>query len=212
MRQLQPMEVDTVSSKIGVSPCSSVGKESACNTGDLGLIPGSGRSPGEGNGNPLQYSCLDNPMDRAALQATVQGVARVAHNLVTFHQEHSVRIELQETQLISENCLVWEELLSIWWPEMYGIVVEESRVWERGGFLSQPDNVIHIHISEGFEPLVIIAFSGQDCCACPFTVTFGQGNTERHPSVSPEFHTCSLLPHVGATLSHPADQGQLPLV
>ena len=44
----------------------SVGKASACNAGDLGLIPGSGRSPGEGNGNPLQNSCLENPMDRGA--------------------------------------------------------------------------------------------------------------------------------------------------
>jgi len=43
-----------------------VGKASAYNVGDLGLIPGSGRSPGEGNGNPLQYSCLENPMDRKA--------------------------------------------------------------------------------------------------------------------------------------------------
>ena len=42
------------------------GKASACNAGDLGLIPGSGRSPGEGNGNPLQYSCLENPMDGGA--------------------------------------------------------------------------------------------------------------------------------------------------
>ena len=41
-------------------------KESACNAGDLGSIPGSGRFPGEGNGNPLQYSCLENPMDRGA--------------------------------------------------------------------------------------------------------------------------------------------------
>ena len=46
--------------------CSSVGKESACDAGDLGSIPGSGRSPGEGNGNPLQYSYLENPMDRGA--------------------------------------------------------------------------------------------------------------------------------------------------
>ena len=45
-------------------PCSTDGKESACNAGDLALIPGSGRSPGEGNGNPLQYSCLVNSMDR----------------------------------------------------------------------------------------------------------------------------------------------------
>ena len=50
-------------------PCSSVGKESACNAGDQGPIPGSGRSPGEGNGNPVQYSCLENLMDRGAWQA-----------------------------------------------------------------------------------------------------------------------------------------------
>ena len=59
-------------------PHSSVGKESACNAGDLGSIPGSGRSPGEGNDNPLQYSCLENPMDRGAWWAT-----RVRHDLAT---------------------------------------------------------------------------------------------------------------------------------
>ena len=51
-------------------------KASACNAGDLGSIPGSGRSPGEGNGNPLQYSCLENPMDRGVWWATVHGVAK----------------------------------------------------------------------------------------------------------------------------------------
>ena len=56
---------------MGTVPHSSVGKEPACNAGDLGSIPGSGRSPGEGNGNALQYSCLENPMDKAAWQATV---------------------------------------------------------------------------------------------------------------------------------------------
>ena len=55
-------------------PDGSDGKESACNAGDPGLIPGLGRSPGEGNGNPLQYSCLENPMDRGAWQAIVHGV------------------------------------------------------------------------------------------------------------------------------------------
>ena len=68
--------------KLGFS-CGSDGKESACNAGDPGLIPGSGRSPGEGNGNPLQYSCLEHPMDRGTWQATVHGVARVGHNLTT---------------------------------------------------------------------------------------------------------------------------------
>ena len=45
-------------------PCSSDGKESACNAGDLGSVPGLGKSPGEGNGNSLQHSCLENPRDR----------------------------------------------------------------------------------------------------------------------------------------------------
>ena len=53
------------------------------NAGDVGLIPGSGRSPGGGNGNPLQYSCLENSMDRGAWQAIVHGITRVGHSLVT---------------------------------------------------------------------------------------------------------------------------------
>ena len=55
-------------------------KESACSTGGPGLIPGLGRSPGEGNGNPLQYSCLENSMDRGAWQATVHGLQRVEND------------------------------------------------------------------------------------------------------------------------------------
>ena len=57
-------------------PCSSDGKESACMAGDLRLIPGSGRSLGEGNGNPLQYSCLENPMNGGAWKATVHGLTK----------------------------------------------------------------------------------------------------------------------------------------
>ena len=57
-------------------PSSSVGKESACNAENLGLIPGLGRYPGEGNGNPLQYSCLEISMDRGAWSATVHGVMK----------------------------------------------------------------------------------------------------------------------------------------
>ena len=57
-------------------PGGSDSKESACNAGDLGSIPGSGRSPGEGKGYPLQYSYLENSMDRGAWWATVDGVAK----------------------------------------------------------------------------------------------------------------------------------------
>ena len=55
-------------------PGSSVGKESACNVGEPGSIPGLGRPPGEGNGYPLQYSCLEDSLDRRPGQATVHGV------------------------------------------------------------------------------------------------------------------------------------------
>ena len=57
-------------------PSGSDGKGSTCKEGDLELIPGSGQHPGEGNGNPLQYPCLENSMDREAWQATVHGVTR----------------------------------------------------------------------------------------------------------------------------------------
>ena len=64
-------------------PGGSVSKEPACNAGDPTSILGLGRSPREGNGNPLQYSCLGNPMDREEWQAIIHGVARVRHNLAT---------------------------------------------------------------------------------------------------------------------------------
>ena len=60
-------------------PCSSIGKESACNAGEWGSIPGLGRSLGEGKGYPLQYSGLENPMDYS-----VHGIARIGHDWVTF--------------------------------------------------------------------------------------------------------------------------------
>ena len=73
-------------------PGGSDGKASAYNAGDLGSVPGSGRSPGEGNGNPLQYSCLENPMDGGAWWATVHGVAKsrtrlsdFTHSLTQYH-------------------------------------------------------------------------------------------------------------------------------
>jgi len=66
-------------------PGGSDGKESAYNSRDLGSIPGSGRSPGEGNGNPLKYSCLENSMDRRAWQATVYEVTKSWTQLYDYH-------------------------------------------------------------------------------------------------------------------------------
>ena len=69
---------------LGLS-CSSSDKASACNAGDQGSVPGSGRSSGEGNGSPLQYSCLENSMDREAWQATVRGVTKRQTRLSNTH-------------------------------------------------------------------------------------------------------------------------------
>ena len=67
--QKDPLERDKLPTPVFLSfPGSSDGKESACNAGDLGLIPGSGRFPGEGNGNPLQYCCLENPHGQTSLE------------------------------------------------------------------------------------------------------------------------------------------------
>ena len=89
LNKLNPKKDLEVSLEVyGGFPPSSVSKETACNAGDLGSMPGSGKSPGEGNGNPLQYSCLGNPMVRGAWQATVLGALRKGtrksrHNLAT---------------------------------------------------------------------------------------------------------------------------------
>ena len=71
-------------------PGGSVGKESACSVGDLDLIPGLGRSAGGGHGNPLQYSCLENAMDRGAWWATVHRVAKSRTRLNDEHFQHSI--------------------------------------------------------------------------------------------------------------------------
>jgi len=63
-------------------PDGSAGEESACTVGDTGSVPGSGRSPGRGNGNPLQYSCLENSMDRGTWWAAVQGVTKIRTRLI----------------------------------------------------------------------------------------------------------------------------------
>ena len=69
---------------------SSDGKASAYNAGDPGVIPGSGRSPGEGNGTPLQYSCLENPMDRGVWWATIHGVAKSWTQLSDFTSLYNI--------------------------------------------------------------------------------------------------------------------------
>ena len=85
-------------------PHSSIGKASACNAEDPHSIPGLGRPPGEGNGNPLQYSCLENPMDREAWQATVPGVAE-SQTQLNHHHHLSAGAEVALTLPSQWQCL-----------------------------------------------------------------------------------------------------------
>ena len=94
-------------------PCGSDSEESACNAGDPGLIPGSGRSPGEGNGNPLQYSCLENPNDRGAWQAIVHGVANSWTRLNDFTFFFRVW-KLTTLDIIKDFCIVSSQIFSGW--------------------------------------------------------------------------------------------------
>ena len=89
-------------------PGGSDSKESACNARDLGSIPGSGRSPGEGNGNPLQYSCLENPHGQRSLAGyRPRGCKRVRHNRVTKQQQHKMynqQLSILTIGRMDDNC------------------------------------------------------------------------------------------------------------
>ena len=86
------------------------GKESACQAGDLGSIPGSRRSPGEENGNPLQYACLENPMDRAAWRATVHGVAKASDTAWRLNDSNKDPGRLQQWTWVSQQAGAWSRL------------------------------------------------------------------------------------------------------
>ena len=129
-----------ISLAVGGFPRSSVGKESACNAGDLGSIPGSGRPPGEGNGNPLQYSCLESLMERGAWQSTVHGVARGGHNLVTKLPPLPLVIVVKKEKYPEVGyfylfILYWESLITISLrnykvPKQYSRKKGNSHSWE----------------------------------------------------------------------------------
>ena len=97
--------------------CGSDGKESSCNEEDPGSTAGLEWSPGEGKGYPLQYSCLENPMDRGAGQATVHRVARVRHDLATKPPPEDVQVSLRYPDTLFGSLKVWNTDLS---PERLG--------------------------------------------------------------------------------------------
>ena len=119
-------------------PGGSEDKACACNVGDLGSIPGLGRSPGEGNGNPLQYSCLENPMDRGAWRATVHRVAKSPTRLSNFTSLIFVLVMLYSFQCTNlshlwlnlfQNILFLLMLLQMGFKEIY------LSIFDHAGFL-----------------------------------------------------------------------------
>ena len=122
-------------------PGSSEVKVSACNAGDLGSIPGLERSPGEGNGNPLQYSCLENLMDRGAWWATVHGVAKSWTRLSDFTFTSSATWTLDNMPLIH-------------WALFFYFLLEYGCFTMFISAVQQSESPICIHISSiwGFPP------------------------------------------------------------
>ena len=102
-------------------PYSSVGKESAYNAGDLGSTPGLGRPPGERNGNPLQYSCLESLIDRGAWQATAHGVARVGHDLATKPSPPLGPVGWGNGSPLQYPCLENSMDRGAWWATVHGV-------------------------------------------------------------------------------------------
>ena len=97
-------------------PCSSDSKASAYNAGEPGSIPGSGRSLGEGNGNPLQYSCLENSMDQGALWATVHEVAKSRTQLSNFTHSPVLCVEDKAVWYLWKVVFLLSKSLSINFP------------------------------------------------------------------------------------------------
>ena len=109
-------------------PHSWVSKESACSAGNSGSTPGLGRYPGEGNGHPLQYSCLENPIDRGARQAPcIHGVTRVGHNLATKPPNHIYTVGY--CPAIHKNHEIFS--FAATWMHLEGIIVSEISQTEK---------------------------------------------------------------------------------
>ena len=118
-------------------PGGSEAKASAYNAGDVGSIPGSGRSPGEGNGNPLQYSCLENPMDGGAWQATLvhghkeSDTTEQLHFTVSIHWVSNPTVNMRTLPLLQALVLGLSELIVVRWPERVTVMpTSTSQLWE----------------------------------------------------------------------------------
>ena len=107
------------------SPGASAGKESTFNEGDLGLIPGLGRSPGEGNGYPVQYSCLENPMDRGAWKAPVHRAMKIQTQLkqLSTHAHHRSKALVKIVVYTSPSSYSLLNILQSAFPHYYTEII-----------------------------------------------------------------------------------------
>ena len=124
---------------------SSAGKESTCNAGDASSIPRLGRSAGEGNGNPLQYSCLGNSVDRGAWQATVHRVAKSWTWLNDFHFHFRLyyfahKLKTTDMYVLKANFLVCELYLFFKWKNEYLGDITQA-LWNCNKYMSSPNAV-----------------------------------------------------------------------
>ena len=101
-------------------PGGSDGKESTYNVGDLGSIPGLRRCPGGGHGNPLQYSCMENTLDREAWWAMTHGIARVRHDWVTKHITHtSGKFKAYNAESVNFQEIIWQKVILKFYNTFY---------------------------------------------------------------------------------------------
>ena len=108
-------------------------KESTCNAGDVGSTPLSGRSPGEGNVNPLQYSCLRNPTVRGAWRATVHGVSKesIGHNLATKQYNFHMISVLMVNQKLPNEYMERKWWIGLHWKDIFYDNKKESCKWKK---------------------------------------------------------------------------------
>ena len=123
---------------------------------DTGLISGSGRSPGGGNGNPLQYSCLGKPMDRGAWWATVHGSQRVRHNWVTEHTHIHY----------SKSCHMFQFILITVLPGVSMVFKGDGLVWTKWGRLERAWPVVAVPSVVTTGPVVAWPASGTGMMSC----------------------------------------------
>ena len=190
------LELDSSLAYMGFSG-NSADKESTCNAGDASSIPRLGRSAGEGNGNPLQYSCLENSMDRGAWQATVHGVAKSWTWLNDFHFHFRLyyfahKLKTTDMHVFKVNFLVCELYLFFKWKNEYLGDITQA-LWNCNKYEFSKCCIHHeMATYHNLVPTVFPAFS-EEVASCSITEDSFQPinnwSNESKPGLWPQSHT-----------------------